>query len=206
MKPMERRIKTLDRIELRAGENGARVLEGHAAVFNVQSDPMWGFIELIAPGCFTRAIKEDDVRALFNHDANYILGRNTSETLRLSEDSTGLAFSVDLNPKDPDAERVAAKIERGDVTGCSFGFRTLKDEWDYKDENTIIRTLLEVELFDVGPVTFPAYPETDVSMRSMTEIAEEGKRRLIAQIEAKSPKQVPLAMRKQQLAALEAML
>jgi hypothetical protein len=82
----ERRLVKFDRVEIRAGDNGLRTLAGHAAVFNSNSEPMYGFTERIKPGCFSRAIKEDDVRALFNHDSNLVLGRNTAKTLRLSED------------------------------------------------------------------------------------------------------------------------
>jgi uncharacterized protein len=197
----ERRIFKVDRIELRAGENGARTLVGYAAVFNSNSEPMYGFIEQIKPGCFARAIKEDDIRGLFNHDSNFVLGRNTAKTLRLSEDDKGLAFEIDLNPEDPDAERVAAKVKRGDVSGCSFSFRTLKDEWTYsQDGGTTLRTLIDVELFDVGPVTFPAYPATDVSVRSMEDVAAEGKRRLAEQ----APKSVPLEVRRRRLELAEA--
>jgi HK97 family phage prohead protease len=197
----ERRIFKVDRIELRAGDNGVRTLVGYAAVFNSPSEPMYGFTEQIKPGCFSRAIKEDDIRGLFNHDSNYVLGRNTAKTLRLSEDAKGLAFEIDLNAEDPDADRVAAKVKRGDVSGCSFSFRTLKDEWTYSaDGGTTLRTLIDVELFDVGPVTFPAYPATDVAVRSMEDVAAEGKRRLAEQ----APKSVPVEVRRRELELAEA--
>jgi uncharacterized protein len=194
----ERRIFKVDRIEVRAaGENGVRTLAGYAAVFNSDSEPMYGFTERIRPGCFARAIKEDDVRGLFNHDPNFVLGRNTAKTLRLSEDDKGLSFEIDLNPDDPDAAKVAAKVARGDVSGCSFSFRTLKDEWEYSETGgTTLRTLIDVELFDVGPVTFPAYPATDVSVRSMEDVAAEGKRRLAEQSPAAT---VPTSVRHRQL-------
>lgn len=195
---VERRIFTLDRIELRAGENGARILDGHAAVFNKDSVPMYGFTERIAAGTFTRAIKEDDVRALFNHDPNLILGRNTAKTLRLVEDDSGLLFSVDL-PDTQMARDLAVSIERRDVTGCSFSFCTIKDQWEYNEDGSCLRTLLEAELYDVGPVTFPAYPDTDVSVRSLQDIAAEGKRRLAEAI----PQCVPLALRRLQIEQLE---
>lgn len=196
----ERRLVKFDRVEIRAGENGKRTLAGHAAVFNSNSEPMYGFTERIKPGCFSRAIKEDDVRALFNHDSNIVLGRNTAKTLRLSEDKEGLAFEVDL-PDTQAARDVAVLIERGDVSGCSFSFRTLKDEWEYSDNGaTTLRTLIDVELFDVGPVVFPAYAATDVSVRSLEQVAEEGKRRLAEQ----APKAVPLSVRRRELELAEA--
>ncbi len=198
----ERRIFKVDRIEVRAGENGAKTLRGHAAVFNSDSEPMYGFVERIKPGCFSRAIGEDDVRALFNHDANFVLGRNTAKTLRLSEDDKGLAFEVDL-PDTQAARDLVTLIERGDISGCSFSFRTLKDEWEYSESGgTTLRTLLDVELFDVGPVTFPAYPATDVSVRSMEEVAAEGRRVLEAR--KAPPAGVPNSVRRRQLELAEA--
>jgi HK97 family phage prohead protease len=199
----ERRLVKFDRVEIRKGDNGLRTLAGHAAVFNSNSEPMYGFTERIKPGCFSRAIKEDDVRALFNHDSNLVLGRNTAKTLRLSEDKEGLAFECDL-PDTQAARDVATLIERGDISGCSFSFRTLKDEWDYSpDGATTMRTLIDVELFDVGPVTFPAYPATDVSVRSLEDIAAEGKRVLEART-AEAPRTVPLEVRRRELELAEA--
>jgi HK97 family phage prohead protease len=196
----ERRLVKFDRVEIRAGDNGVKTLAGHAAVFNSDSEPMYGFTERIKPGAFTRAIKEDDVRALFNHDANYVLGRNKAKTLRLAEDDQGLAFEVDL-PDTQAARDVATLIERGDVSGCSFSFRTVKDEWEYsQDGTTALRTLIDVELFDVGPVVWPAYPATDVSVRSIEDIAAEGKRILA---ERKKP-DASIETRRRQLELAEA--
>jgi HK97 family phage prohead protease len=78
--------------ELRVAGDGARTMSGHAAVFNLDSEEMFGFTERVAAGAFTRTLQEDDIRALFNHDPNFVLGRNTASTLRLSEDDTGLQF------------------------------------------------------------------------------------------------------------------
>lgn len=177
MKQIERRIFALDRIQLRANEAGAKVLDGHAAVFNLDSEEMWGFTERVAPGAFSRAIQEDDVRALFNHNPDYILGRNTAKTLRLNEDPVGLAFDVDL-PDTQCARDLAVSIGRRDITGCSFSFTTRADKWVYNEDGTVQRTILDVELCDVGPVTFPAYPDTDVAVRSLMErIAADGLKR-----------------------------
>lgn len=199
----ERRFFTVR--ELRVAADGKRTISGHAAVFNKDSEPMYGFVERVAAGAFATTIKEDDIRALFNHDPNYVLGRNTAGTLRLTEDDTGLA--VEIDPPDTQCARdLMVSLERGDVSQMSFGFTTRKDEWVYDDKNgATMRTLLDVMLYDVSPVTFPAYPDTDVSVRSFQEIADEGKRRIAAAIEAATPKQVPLELRRRQLAALDAM-
>ncbi len=151
--------------EIRSHEDGdKRTIVGHAAVFNTLSEDLGGFREKIAPGAFKKAIEKDDVRALLNHDPNIILGRNTAGTLRLKEDKKGLA--IELDPPDTAAGRdLMVSMERGDITQMSFGFRTIVQEWDESDQNNVVRTLREVDLFDVSPVVFPAYPETDVALR-----------------------------------------
>lgn len=199
----ERRFFTVR--DLRVATDGKRTIRGHAAVFNRDSQPMGGFTERIAPGAFRQTIKEDDIRALFNHDANLILGRNTAGTLRLSEDSTGLA--VEIDPPDTQCARdLMVSLERGDVSQMSFGFTTRKDEWLYDRENdATMRTLLDVTLYDVSPVTFPAYLDTDVSVRALEELVAEGRRRLGAPNYYSASSGVPLALRKRQLELQEAM-
>lgn len=161
---IERRLFQTDlRIERRA--EGRAVLAGHAAVFNSSSSDLGGFREIVAPGAFAQTITEDDIRALFNHDPNYVLGRNRSGTLRLNEDSRGLAFEIDL-PDTQTARDLATSIERGDISGNSFGFQTVEDRWE-RTENVDVRTLIKVRLYDVSPVTYPAYPQTDVALRSL---------------------------------------
>ncbi len=154
-------------IELRVDNQQQPVITGHAAVFNQKSEPIFGFREIVKPGAFTKTIKTADVRALWNHDPNYVLGRTKSGTLSLSEDHTGLAIRI--NPPDTIfANDLLEVMKRGDVDQMSFGFRTITDAWRTVDGETI-RELTEVELFDVSPVTYPAYPQTDVSARSYFE-------------------------------------
>lgn len=145
--------------------NGAPRIRGHAAVFNSPSEDLGGFIEIIAPGTFTNALRVDDVRALFNHDSNYVLGRTKAGTLALTEDERGLVDEI-TPPDAPWARDLVASIRRGDIDGQSFQFRTVRDRWETR-EGKNFRTLLEVRLYDVGPVTFPAYPETDVQARAL---------------------------------------
>lgn len=162
--------------ELRVeGEDGERKIVGHAAVFDKLSVDLWGFRETIAPGAFKNAVK-GDVRALWNHDSNFILGRTTAGTLRLEEDRHGLAIEIDP-PETQFARDLMVSIDRGDVTQMSFAFATVEDRWEKKGGENI-RTLIEVELFDVSPVVYPAYPQTDVGLRSLETIAAEGERRL----------------------------
>lgn len=164
----EREIRTIV-AELRAvakGDAMPTMISGHAAKFDSLSEDLGGFRERIAPGAFAKTITSGDVRALWNHDANIVLGRNKSGTLRLSEDSAGLAFEVDMPDTQMVRDMVMSPIARGDVNQCSFGFSTVNDKWA-KVDGEWIRTLLECDLFDVSPVTYPAYSSTDVAVRSM---------------------------------------
>jgi HK97 family phage prohead protease len=156
----ERRVLTA---ELRAGKD-KRTIVGHAAVFNSPTDLGW-FREQIRPGAFAESVKADDIRALFNHDPNHVLGRNKAGTLRLAEDDKGLAIEID--PPDTQLARdLLVSMERGDVSQMSFGFYVEKQEWDETNPKSPLRTLIKVRLFDVSPVTFPAYEDTDASVRS----------------------------------------
>jgi len=159
-------IRFLPACELRVdGEGGTRKIVGYAAVFNSFSEPLGGFREIIRPGAFSRAIANNaDVRALVDHDPSRILGRTASRTLRLREDDRGLRYEVDL-PDTSAGRDIAESIRRGDVSGSSFAFRALKDTWRTENGEDI-RELHDVDLFDVSPVTYPAYPATDAAMRS----------------------------------------
>lgn len=164
---IERRFVELDRVETRNSDDEA-VLYGHAAIFDTLSEDLGGFREKIAPGAFSEAIKSDDVRALFNHDPNYILARNRAGTLELSEDATGLAVEITL-PDTSYARDLRESIQRGDVSQMSFGFMTDKggQEWDEDSDGRLIRTITRASLFDVSPVTYPAYHETDIQARGL---------------------------------------
>lgn len=165
---IERRSFPVDELRI-DGNQQQPVITGHAAVFNQRSLDLGGFYEVIAPGAFANTIKTADVRALFNHDANFILGRTKSRTLTLAEDEKGL--SVRISPPDSIwANDLLESIKRGDIDQMSFGF-TVSDagqKWQ-RSGGEIVRTLLDVQLFDVSPVTYPAYPQTDVSARSFFE-------------------------------------
>ena len=155
--------------ELRVDEDfGKMTLTGYSAVFNSLSEDLGGFREKIQPGAFKNAIAKSDCRALFNHDANFVLGRSTAKTLRLKEDKTGLLMECDL-PDTQFARDLMVSINRGDITQQSFGFTVKTDIWEEnRDKQEVTRTLTEIEeLFDVSPVTFPAYPDTTVAKRSL---------------------------------------
>lgn len=151
--------------ELRVDGEGGKLLIGHAAVFNQKSLPMYGFQEQVMPGAFKKTIQESDIRALWNHNPDRVLGRNKAGTLELEEDKKGLAAKI--TPPDTQwAKDLRESIRRKDVTQMSFGFRTIKDSWHMED-GMPTRDLEEVRLFDVSPVTYPAYPTTDISCRGL---------------------------------------
>lgn len=161
---LELRTATIGGVEVRAAENGRQSILGHAAVFNRLSVMIFGFREQIAPGAFKDSLG-DDIRALWQHDSARVLGRTKAGTLKLAEDSRGLAFEIDP-PDTQDGRDAMTLIGRGDVDQMSFGFTVPVggDEWD-EDENGIpVRTLKRVKLLEISPVTFPAYPDTSVSV------------------------------------------
>jgi len=148
-----------------AAEGEPAKIVGHAAVFNQLSNDLGGFREQIEPGAFAKTIREADVRALWNHDVNYVLGRTKNDTLRLREDERGLAFEI-LPPNTQWASDALVTLGRGDVDQASFGFKTVRDRWKDGEDRSIVRALVEVKLFDISPVTFPAYPQTSAQVRS----------------------------------------
>jgi hypothetical protein len=171
---IERRTIDLTEIRLIAEGDQKPLIRGYAAVFDKFSSDLGGFIEKIARGAFQKSLKSDDVRALFNHDANYVLGRTKPGTLRLSEDDKGLAIEID--PPDTQwARDLQVSIDRGDISQMSFGFRVVADDWKHVNGKPSERTLTEVRLFDVSPVTFPAYPQTTVKVRDyLNSLGREG--------------------------------
>jgi len=151
-------------------------IEGYAAVYYDAADPsteywLWDdACERIMPGCFEDTIKSDEIVGLFNHEPDNLLGRNTANTLLLSTDAKGLKYTID--PPDTTIGRdVAKSLERGDLKGSSFAFETLSVTWKKEEQHPtkgpiFIRELVRVKLFDVGPVTYPAYSSTTAGIRS----------------------------------------
>jgi HK97 family phage prohead protease len=172
---IERRAFAAEGLHIEKREKGERRLVGHAAVFNSLSEDLGGFREQIIPGAFADAITTDDVRALFNHDPNFVLGRNRSKTLRLAEDARGLAIEIILPDTQTVNDLVVAPIERGDVSQMSFAFAAKPggQDWAKDDEGRVIRSLKKVRLFDVSPVTYPAYQQTDIAVRSFAGFCSE---------------------------------
>jgi uncharacterized protein len=166
--------RTFSGVQVRAAAGAAFTLEGIAASYNKPSKPIphdprttgltGTFIEYIKPGAFVRALRnKQEVKALFNHNANVILGRTKNGTLTLTDTSAGLAFRVQLNQKMQSHKDLYASVLRGDISECSFAFAVPKggDTWnrDYSK-----RTLTDVDLFDVSVVTDPAYGDDATSV------------------------------------------
>jgi len=168
MSQMERRSLAIKELRLNETEGEQPTLEGYASVFDSWSEELGGyepFREKVVRGAFADSIKTDDIRCLFNHDSNFVLGRNKAGTLTLAEDERGLKVTI----KPPDtrwAKDLLISVKRGDISQMSFGFVCEKDSWSY-DDSIDVRELHKVKLFDVSLVTYPAYPVTECDVRSI---------------------------------------
>lgn len=139
-------------------------IEGYFAVFNSIYEIAPGMTESIAPGAFSETL-DGDIRALTDHETMYVLGRSEAKTLELREDDKGLWGSILINPNDQDAMNLYARVERGDVNQCSFGFDILSEETDFREDGSVHWTITSVKLYEVSVCTFPAYAETSVEAR-----------------------------------------
>ena len=160
--------------ELRVEDSETRSVTGYASIFNSRSENLGGFTEIIAPGAFDEAVKNSDVRALLNHDDNKLLARTSSGTLELSIDETGLKYRFEA-PNTTAGNDLLEMLKRGDMNQSSFGFTISEDgeTWD-KSGDQWTRTVTKVNrLFDVSPVTYPAYPDTSVAQRSLKNLQTE---------------------------------
>jgi HK97 family phage prohead protease len=166
----ERRDVGLTSCEMRE-QDGKIVFQGHASVFDRLSEDLGGFRERVQRGAFRKVLDSNpDVRFLFNHDANLIMGRTTNGTLELREDPKGLRVYAELAPTTA-AKDLRILVQRGDVDGMSIGFSVNpaeggRDVWAEEDGELVRTVVAFSELFDVGPVVFPAFPQTDASIRS----------------------------------------
>jgi uncharacterized protein len=161
---MERRIAA----ELRATGGKSPRLAGYAAVFGTLSEDLGGFREKIAPGAFSRSLRSNtgDQLALVHHRPELILGRRSAGTLHLAEDQHGLSFTIEMPPTQA-ARDLLVSVERRDVAGASFGFSVPQggDKWDVVGGQAI-RTLVDVDLFEITITGTPAYPDTEVALRA----------------------------------------
>lgn len=161
------------------GEEGAERFFGYAAVFNSRTsigNPLrWGFYEEVAPGAFTKTISEGDARMLIDHDSYYVVSRVSAGTLSLAQDAKGVPVDSALDPGLSYVSDLKANVRNKNITGMSFGFQVIKDDWEMIDVETTdgdtvqaeLRVLREVKLFEVSAVTFPAYTDTEASLRNV---------------------------------------
>jgi HK97 family phage prohead protease len=187
------------KVEVRAtgeGESQKKKIVGYAVKWDQLSDPIWGYFqERFRKGAFANHLKSNpDVIGDWQHDMAEIMGRTAANTLTVEEDDIGLKYEIDPPSW---AEKHIESIERGDVTGSSFIFRAIKTEWDDSNPDMEIRTVIEAELIEVSPVTFPAYPQSEAGVRSAQRVLESH----AAEIKAAEDKkgQLGYALRKNKL-------
>lgn len=174
---MEQRILNMKDVKTRE-EGGKRYLEGYFAVFGETYQVFDGWIETIERGAFARYLASgEDVKVLWNHDTNLVLGSTGNGTASLREDEKGLYGSVEINESDQDAVNAYARIARGDVDGCSFGFDVARQEEWWDDDGVYHTKLTEIDpLYEVSACTFPAYKATSISARNKDSLEEAKKR------------------------------
>lgn len=170
---MEQRILKMKDMKVRE-DNGHRYLEGYFAVFGASYHVWDGWVETIERGAFARYLAAgEDVKVLWNHDSNIVLGSTGNGTASLREDETGLWGSVEINENDQEAVSAYARVQRGDVSGCSFGFDIARQEEWWDDEGVYHTKITEVDpLYEVSPCTFPAYSATSISARAKESLEE----------------------------------
>lgn len=183
---VERR-STKSPVKVSSRADGAKVLTGHGAVFYNSADPgteyqLWDdMCERIMPGAFDRAIREgQDVRCMYNHEQ--LMGRTKSGTMRMFVDSKGLGYECDMSESST-CKDVSIGIDRGDISGSSFSFIATRSTWleEQRDGKYVwIRQVEDCDLFDQGPVDFPAYESTTAAMRSKRDSVEAERAAFIA--------------------------
>lgn len=189
--PNQNEIRTVlspeSKPEIRKTDGEPSKIIGYAVRWDQLSVPIWGmFKEQFRKGAFTNHMA--DVYASWQHDSREVLGR-TPGTLQLLEDDVGLRYEITTPSW---ADRHIETIERGDVRGSSFIFRSIKDEWNETDPDMAIRTVIEAELIEVSPVTRPAYPSSSVGVRSAEDVFKERQTSVADILQEKRKKQFDL--------------
>lgn len=146
-------------------ETGDLILSGYFIKFDEVTELWPGYFEVIKREGVEKAIQNADIRALFNHDDSLVLGRTGNGTVILGVDEIGLFGDIIINKEDPQAIGAYARVQRGDVVGCSFGFIPIKIDTEERADGSYLDTILELEIFEVSPCTFPAYPQTEIAAR-----------------------------------------
>ena len=158
---MEKRIFNIEnRFETR--EDGQEVVVGYGSIWNSRSENLGGFYEYISPDAISQeTIDKSDVRALINHDPNLVLARSTAGNLTLSVDEKGLRYEFSI-PETSYGKDLAINMKNGNINQSSFAFTVGSDEWSTDEDGNDIRTITSIEkLYDVSPVTYPAYSQAE---------------------------------------------
>lgn len=170
---MINRTLQMSNIQTRSADDGSPIIEGYFAVFDENYEIFVGATESIAKGAFADSIN-GDVRALYNHNHDLILGRSSAGTLTLKEDEKGLWGQIKINQNDTEAMNAYERIKRGDITGCSFGFDIAEEKETRNEDGTIHWTILKADpLYEVSPCVFPAYEGTSISSRADADSCKE---------------------------------
>lgn len=178
-------------LECRAADGSTpATIKGYATVFNSDSVEFktWAgsFVEQIKPGAFARTLKQNpDVRALVDHDTGRVIARTKNDSLKLWEDDTGLRVEITPN-NTQDGRDIVERVSRGDIDGMSFGFEVLTDKWSKRD-GIDFREILDVNLYEVSLVAFPAYPATSAQVRSLQDVFRDFQTTKQAQARAEKP-------------------
>jgi uncharacterized protein len=176
-------LRYINDVEVRVeGTDAAPVITGYGIVFNSMSHKLGSFREIVKPGAVAN-LSSGDIRGRYNHQT--VLGRTRSGTLKLTEDAKGVRYEI-TPTKSATSQHIIEAIRRGDVDGSSFAFRTVSDNWR-KENGETIRELVKIELMDVGPVDFPAYPESSAGLRALSHDDEDFRKyaeRKIAELNA----------------------
>lgn len=157
-------------------DDNQKVIRGYFAVFDDETNLYDKVFEKLDRSAFNNSINSD-VRALINHDTSLVLGRTTSNTLKLRTDNKGLYGEIYINEKDTDAMNIYERVKRGDVSQCSFGFTVNDEDVEYRDDDTVHFTIKDLDLYEVSVCTFPAYSNTGVEAREK-QVQEHKKREL----------------------------
>lgn len=172
---MEKRIFNVE-TRVDSTDDGKDVVVGYASVYDSRSNNLGGFYEFVERGVFNEdLINSSDVRSLINHDPNLILARNTSGTLKLEADAQGLRYEFEM-PETSYGKDLAVSMKRGDITQSSFAFTVEEDDWSTDDNGNDLRTIKKIKrLYDVSPVTYPAYQDANdltIAQRGLAEYKE----------------------------------
>lgn len=172
MENKQKEIRYIPAMELSIREDpdnpNSMGIKGYVVKFNDRSVLLYDeWYEKVSKGAFSRSLQDNVIKALWNHNSDIVLGSTKSNTLQLEEDSIGLRFELSL-PNTSNGKDIYESIKRGDVDGVSFGFYVRKDAWEFlKDEDIYERTLLDIDLIEISPTAFPAYPSSEVGKRSL---------------------------------------